>query len=548
MKLLAKNSTYNAEQILLVILDGVGFSKKDAASGNAVAGASLPTLNDLWKNHPTIQIAAHGKAVGMPSDEDMGNSEVGHNVLGCGRVFDQGAKLVSNSIQSGEMFSGNTWKNLIKNSLDHNSTLHFIGLLSDGNVHSHIDHLKAMILHAKAEKIKKIRIHTLLDGRDVPEKSALEYLLPFETFLSVLRSSDLDIKIASGGGRMTITMDRYEADWSMVERGWKVHVLGKGRAFSSAKEAIDTFRKEDPNIIDQYLPEFVVTENGLPVGKIQENDSVIFFNFRGDRSIEISRAFTETKFDKFNRESFPKVYFAGMMQYDGDSKIPENYLVNPPAIDRTMGEYLAKSNITQYAISETQKYGHVTFFWNGNKSDYFDKATETYIEIPSDIIPFDQAPKMKAKEVTNTLIPAMESKKYKFLRVNYANGDMVGHTGNYKATVDSLEFLDGCIAKLKKTAEETNTILLITADHGNADEMFQLDKKGNLLLDSEKKPSPKTSHTLNPVNFCLYDPKGKFSLNKDMPNPGLANIAATVLDLLGFEKPEDYNDSLIKRG
>ncbi len=546
MELLPKKTNLNAEQVLLVILDGVGYSKKNAESGNAVAGAHLPILNDLWTNHPTLQISAHGKAVGMPSDEDMGNSEVGHNVLGCGRVFDQGAKLVSQSIESGEMYQGRIWKELIQNTNEKNSTLHLIGLLSDGNVHSHIDHLKAMIQRAKQEKVHKIRIHILLDGRDVPEKSALDYLLPFEAFLDGLRDSNLDIKIASGGGRMTITMDRYEADWSMIERGWKVHVLGIGRFFSSAREAIETCRKEDPNVIDQYLPEFVISENGNPVGKIFDNDSVVFFNFRGDRSIEISRAFTEPNLDKINRQFFRKVYFAGMMQYDGDSKIPPNYLVNPPAIDRTMGEYLAKEKIPQYAISETQKYGHVTFFWNGNRSDYFDKSIETYVEIPSDVIPFDQAPKMKAEEVTNTLIPAMESKKYKFLRVNYANGDMVGHTGNYNATISSLNFLDECVGRLKKAANETNTVLLITADHGNADEMFELDKKGNLILDNEKKPSPKTSHTLNPVNFCLYDPKGKFTLKKEIKNPGLANIAATVLDLLGFEAPEGYHESLLE--
>lgn len=546
MKLLPKKTNLIAEQVLLVVLDGVGYSKKDASFGNAVAGAHLPNLNDLWINHPTLQISAHGKAVGMPSDEDMGNSEVGHNVLGCGRVFDQGAKLVSQSIESGEMYRGRIWRELIQNANENNSTLHLIGLLSDGNVHSHIDHLKAMIQRAKQEKVHKIRIHILLDGRDVPEKSALDYLLPFEAFLDGLRDSNLDIKIASGGGRMTITMDRYEADWSMIERGWKVHVLGIGRFFSSAREAIETFRKEDPNVIDQYLPEFVITENGKPIGKIYDNDSVVFFNFRGDRSIEISRAFTEPNLDKINRQFFPKVYFAGMMQYDGDSKIPANYLVNPPAIDRTMGEYLAKEKIPQYAISETQKYGHVTFFWNGNRSDYFDKSIETYIEIPSDVIPFDQAPKMKAEEVTNTLIPAMESKKYKFLRVNYANGDMVGHTGNYNATISSLNFLDECVGRLRKAATDTNTVLLITADHGNADEMFQLDKKGNLILDNEKRPSPKTSHTLNPVNFCLYDPKGKFTLKKEIKNPGLANIAATVLDLLGFEAPEGYHESLLE--
>jgi 2,3-bisphosphoglycerate-independent phosphoglycerate mutase len=545
MKLNKKQNSTPVNQVLLVILDGVGYTPRNKDQGNAIDAANMPTLKKLWNDHPTLPIQAHGKAVGMPSDEDMGNSEVGHNVLGCGRIFDQGAKLVSNSIDSGEMFEGEIWKNLINNCIQNNSTLHLIGLLSDGNVHSHVDHLNAMIQRAIKENIKKIRIHPLLDGRDVPEKSALEYIIPLENTIKELQKTGTDIEIASGGGRMTITMDRYEADWSMVERGWAFHVLGEGRAFSSASEAIETFRKEDPSVIDQYLPGFIIAKNGTPVGKVLDNDSVIFFNFRGDRAIEISRAFTEPDFKYFDRKYFPKVYFSGMMQYDGDLKIPKNYLVTPPAIDRTLGEYMAKSGITQYAISETQKYGHVTFFWNGNRSGYFDKSTETYFEITSDVIPFDQAPKMKAKEITDELIKAIESKKYTFLRVNYANGDMVGHTGNFKATVDGLEFLDTCIERLRETIEKTGGVMLITADHGNADEMYQLDKKGNVSISKENIPVPKTSHTLNPVNLVLYDPKSEKKLNPNITNPGLANIAGTVLDLLGYYTPEGYHPSLI---
>ncbi len=546
MQLISKHNVSSVQHVLLVILDGVGFSTKSAEFGNAVAGANIPFLKEIWNTFPTIQIRAHGTAVGMPSDEDMGNSEVGHNVLGCGRVFDQGAKLVTKSIESKEMFQGKVWKDCLNFVITNRGTLHFIGLFSDGNVHSHIDHLRAMIEQAKKENISKIRIHILLDGRDVPEKSALEYVIPFEEYLAKLRTEGLDICIASGGGRMTITMDRYEADWSMVERGWKTHVLGEGESFPSAQKAIEHFRNLDPSLIDQYLPAFVITKDGQPVGKIQDGDSVIFYNFRGDRAIEISRAFTEKEFKPFARK-LPNIYYAGMMQYDGDLKIPTNYLVSPPAIDRTLGEYMAKSKITQYAISETQKYGHVTYFWNGNRSGYFDENFETYVEIPSDIIPFDQAPRMKAKEITDELVKAIESRKYTFLRVNYANGDMVGHTGNYKATVEGLEFLDTCIQRLKEACEKTETVMLITADHGNADEMYQLDKKGNVQTTKEGKPVPKTSHTLNPVNFSIYDPKKRFLLNQEISKPGLANVAATILDLLGYEAPEDYYPSLLKR-
>lgn len=546
LKLVKKQNLKSVtDKVLLVILDGVGYTSKDANAGNAVAGAKLPTLNNLWNNHSTIHIKAHGTAVGMPSDEDMGNSEVGHNVLGCGRIFDQGAKLVSNSIDSGELFKGTVWKELLQNVKSKNSTLHFLGLLSDGNVHSHIDHLKALIANAKKENVKSVRVHILLDGRDVSEKSALEYIRPFEKFISDLRDDNFDIQIASGGGRMTITMDRYEADWSMVERGWNFHVKGEGRTFKSAEEAIETFRKEDPSVIDQYLPGFVIADEKGPVGKIKDGDSVVFFNFRGDRAIEISLAMTAEKFDKFNRGSKLDVYYAGMMQYDGDLKLPEKYLVSPPAIDRTLSEYLISENLHQFAISETQKYGHVTFFWNGNKSGYINKSLETFQEIPSDIIPFDQAPEMKAKEITDALVSALESKKYNFVRVNYANGDMVGHTGNYAATVRGLEFLDSCIARIQEACAKNGYTLLITADHGNADEMYQLDKKGNVQRAGEK-PVPKTSHTLNPVNLVIFDKENRWKLKGDS-NAGLANIAATVLDLLGYESPEGYRPSLLER-
>ncbi|EMK16154.1 2,3-bisphosphoglycerate-independent phosphoglycerate mutase [Leptospira kirschneri] len=543
---LSKKYTFRSRKVLLIILDGVGYSPKGPEFGNAIAGAKLPFLNRVWNQFPTLHLQAHGKAVGMPSDDDMGNSEVGHNVLGSGRIFDQGAKLVSNSIASGDIFNGQAWKEVIGNSKKNNSTLHLLGLFSDGNVHSHIDHTKALILRAILEKVPKIRLHILLDGRDVPEKSALDYLNPFETWLDSLRKDGTDIRIASGGGRMTITMDRYEADWSMVERGWKVHVKGEGRYFSSAKEAIETFRSEDPKIIDQYLPSFVISDNGKPVGKIQDGDSVVFTNFRGDRAIEISLAFTEKNFDKFDRGPLLNVLYAGIMQYDGDLKLPERFLVAPPAIDRTLGEYMANSNIPQYALSETQKYGHVTYFWNGNKSGYFDQNSEEYREILSDVIPFDQSPEMKALLITEALEKALNENKQDFYRVNYANGDMVGHTGNYPATVQAMEFLDGCVERLWKICEKQNIVLLITADHGNADEMFQLDKKGNVERDSHGNPIPKTSHTLNPVPISVLDPENKIRFRSNLSNPGLANVAATILDVMGYETPEGYSSSLIE--
>ena len=382
-----------AGPVLTVVMDGVGIAP--AGPTNAVSRAFTSTLDKLMTTRPMVTLKAHGTAVGLPTDDDMGNSEVGHNALGSGQVFAQGAKLVSQSIESGKMFESATWRELIANVKNNNSTLHFLGLFSDGNVHSHIDHLKAMILEAKKEGVKRVRLHILLDGRDVGETSALDYINPFEEFMAGLRAPDFDIMIARGGGRMQITMDRYEANWAMVERGWHTHVLGEGRQFASAAEAVKTYRDEY-HVIDQDLPAFVIAENGKPVGTIEDGDSVIFYNFRGDRSIEISRAFDapEGAFDKFDRVRVPKVVYAGMLEYDGDLHIPKKYLVNPPEITNTLGEYLAGTGVTQLAISETQKYGHVTYFWNGNRSGKFSEELETYIEVPSDVVPFEQRPWM----------------------------------------------------------------------------------------------------------------------------------------------------------
>ena len=362
--------------LLTIVMDGVGIAPANGA--NAVAAAHTPTLDYLLNNYPTIAIRAHGTAVGLPSDDDMGNSEVGHNALGSGQVFAQGAKLVSQSIETGKLFNSDTWCELVENVKNNNSTLHFIGLFSDGNVHSHIDHLKALIEAAKGSGVASVRIHILLDGRDVGETSALDYVLPFEEYIDGLRSVDFDIAIASGGGRMQITMDRYEANWAMVEAGWKTHVLGEGRQFASAEEAIRTYRDET-KVIDQDLPPFVIAKDGKPVGNIKDGDSVVFFNFRGDRSIEISKAFESgEEFAYFDRKRVPKVYYAGMLEYDGDLHIPSKYLVNPPEITNTMTEYLVSAGISELAISETQKYGHVTYFWNGNKSGKFSEELETY--------------------------------------------------------------------------------------------------------------------------------------------------------------------------
>lgn len=562
--------------VVVVVLDGVGIGRGD--EGDAVALARTPVIDRLRATCPEVRLKAHGTAVGLPSDDDMGNSEVGHNALGAGRVFDQGAKLVNAAIESGRLFEGKTWREAIARCRA-GGALHLIGLLSDGNVHSHIDQLFALIRRARGEGAERLFVHPLLDGRDVPETSALTYVDALEDLLASMRDSggaSRTYAIASGGGRMKVTMDRYEADWSVVERGWRAHVLGEARAFGSAREAIETYRRETPGIIDQFLPAFVVAGPAGPVGPIRDGDAVIFFNFRGDRAIEITRAFEEGDgFSKFDRGRRPDVLYAGMMQYDGDLGLPARFLVDPPAIERTLGFYLSTAGLRQLACAETQKYGHVTYFWNGNNTGIYDPAAgrfedvpgerveretyrgvvrarglETYIEVPSDRVPFEQRPWMKAAEVTDAVIEAMAAQRYDLVRVNYANGDMVGHTGDLRAAIQAVEAVDLSLGRLLAAIEQQGGVALVTADHGNSDEMYEIDKKtGKFTRDETGALRRKTSHTLSPVFLVVFDPEGRGRLEvaPGVTSPGLANVAATILTILGFESPEGFEPSLVRR-
>ncbi|MDR2499949.1 MAG: 2,3-bisphosphoglycerate-independent phosphoglycerate mutase [Treponema sp.] len=560
MEGLRKNPAWKGRRgpVVLVIMDGVGYGKY--REGDAVADSKMCCLAALRAKSPHTRLKAHGKAVGLPSDEDMGNSEVGHNAMGCGRVFQQGAALVSQSIASGALFNGPAWREIIAN-IKAGGALHFIGLFSDGNVHSHLDHLKAMIVRAKQDGVKRARIHALLDGRDVGETSALDYIDPFEAFLKEQNSPDFDARIASGGGRMWITMDRYGADWPMVERGWNAHVHGKGRQFASAREAVETYRKENPGVIDQDLKEFVITAAGpegerFPAGPIEDGDSAVYFNFRGDRALEITAAFEEERFDAFDRGRRPQVCYAGMMEYDGDAHVPKRYLVSPPAIDRTMGEYLAASGARTLAISETQKYGHVTYFFNGNRTGKFNEGLEDYREIKSDAVPFEQRPWMKCAEIADQVCAAIASGNYDFIRLNFPNGDMVGHTGVYQAAVCSMESMDIQLGRIARAVEKAGAALVITADHGNSDDMYEHDKKtGAVLYKAGGVPKAKTSHSLNPVPCVIYDPEfqGEYDAGEAggresclRQGLGISSIAATCLELLGYLPPGDYDPSVLK--
>jgi len=533
--------------VVLIVLDGVGLGPAD--EGNAWHLARTPVLDALVAAPIYGPLLAHGHAVGLPSDDDLGNSEVGHNALGAGRIFDQGAKLVSQAIASGAIFRGPTWQWLVDGVRAHGGALHLIGLWSDGNVHAHIDHAYAMIDRAREDGVKRVRLHLLLDGRDVGETSALDYIAPLEARIAELRTAGFDTQVASGGGRMFITMDRYEADWSMVERGWATHVHGDARHFVSASQAVNTFRAENPSISDQNLPAFVIDDgHGEPTGRILDGDSVVFFNFRGDRAIEITRAF-ETPvgaFQHFERGLVPSVRYAGMMQYDGDTQLPRRFLVTPPAFDRTVGEYLARNGVRQLAISETQKFGHVTYFFNGNNSEPFDKDLELYVEVPSERVDFSERPWMKAAEIVDRCLSDIDRFFPRFVRVNLANGDMVGHTGRLLSAILAMESVDLSLGRFLDGIRARHGCAIVLADHGNCEEMIERDKKtGKLIKGPDGRFKQRTSHTTNRVPCAIVGTNTDRLRWVGDANAGLANVAATCLALLGYAAPDDYLPCLV---
>ncbi len=537
--------------LLLVILDGFGIGKKDA--GDAVYAAH-PANITRWITETQAaqlfaQLKAHGPAVGLPSNEDMGNSEVGHNAMGSGQIYNQGAKLVNESLQSGRFFQTPTWNDLIGTAVRQQKTVHLMGLLSDGNVHSHIQQLFSILDGLVRTGIKRIRVHPLLDGRDVPPDSGLEYIDQLETKLHQLETQmQIDAKIGSGGGRMYVTMDRYESNWEIVRRGWDAHVRGfiapeditssYPGYFPSAKEAITTARRVYPQKLDQYNPPFVIVDAAhRPIGRMVDGDVVINFNFRGDRALEISKAFIIPSFSAFNRVEVPAVNYAGLLEYDTDKHIPSRYLVPPPDIKYISAQYLCQMKVKSFAIAETHKFGHVTYFWNGNRTGYINPNYEKYEEIvsePNEMI--ESHPEMRAHEVTQRLLKVLDE-GYQFIRVNYANGDMVGHTGNFQSCIRAVQTLDENVAKIVEKNKNKHGITIITADHGNIEE--KLDKQGRVV----------TSHSLNPVPFLIIDPDfhGEYRIDtRDISDPGISNVIATVINLIGYAAPNQYQRSLVK--
>ena len=524
--------------IVLAVLDGVGLAPD--GPGNAVSKARTEFLGQAARDYPHVALNASGEYVGLLPNQ-MGNSEVGHNTMGSGQIYKQAIAHIEKAFSSGEIWQSEAWQGAltrIKSENDTGSkgaTLHFAGIFSDGGVHSHISHLEQMVEKAYEAGVRRMRVHAIFDGRDVPPQSEPKFVRRFEDFAK--KFADADIRIASGGGRMVAVADRYENDWQVVARGWDMMVNGEADYFfRTAEEAINTLRRLDPNVQDQYLPPFVIVdENEQPVGKIEKGDALIYFDFRADRAIEIAQAFTYWDFPYFNRGSYTPddVYFVGMTEYNANTHVPEHRLVEPIRFNETLNRFLGERGVSQLAVSETVKFGHITYYFNGNS---YEKAPgEEFIQIDSYTEPFETRPWMRTAEITDAVINNLD--KYKFIRINYPGGDMVGHTANIDATIIAMEAIDLSLKRIYDQVREKGGCLMIVADHGNAEEL--LDQNGQ----------PKTSHTTNKIPCIICDDtvNRQYYQLAPLTEPGLANVAATIATLLGLgDFPSSWQESLIR--
>ena len=503
---------------MLMILDGFGVNEN--SEGNAVKLAKIPNINEIMKQYPNTIIHTSGLDVGLPEGQ-MGNSEVGHTNIGAGRIVYQELTRITKSIEDGDFFSNQELVSAIENCKKNNSKLHVLGLLSDGGVHSHMRHLFAILELAKRKDFEDVYVHCFLDGRDTPPASADGYIAELE---EKMKEKGVG-KIATISGRF-YAMDR-DKRWERIKEAYNALVNGEGHKFSSATAAIEnSYQKE---IFDEFVKPSVICKNDEPVATIGENDSVIFFNFRPDRAREITRAIVDPDFDGFER-NFVKTYFVTFTNYD-ETLLPYVHIAfKKEEIKNTFGEYISKLGLTQLRIAETEKYAHVTFFFNGGEEKQYEGEDRILIPSPK-VETYDMKPEMSAGEVTDKVVEAINSRKYDAIILNYANPDMVGHTGSLEATVKALEFLDGCVKRVVDAIENNDGTLLITADHGNAEQMIDY-KTGELH----------TAHTTNPVPLVLIGRDVKLKEGR------LADLAPTMLDLMNLAKPEEMTgESLIEK-
>ena len=504
---------------MLMILDGFGVNEN--SEGNAVKLAKIPNINEIMKQYPNTIIHTSGLDVGLPEGQ-MGNSEVGHTNIGAGRIVYQELTRITKSIEDGDFFSNSELIAAIENCKKNNSKLHILGLLSDGGVHSHMRHLFAILELAKRKDFEDVYVHCFLDGRDTPPASADGYIAELE---EKMKEKGVG-KIATISGRF-YAMDR-DKRWERVKEAYDALVNGEGHRFASATAAIEnSYQKE---IFDEFVKPSIICKNDEPVATIGENDSVIFFNFRPDRAREITRTIVDPDFDGFERKYF-KTYFVTFTNYD-ETLLPYVHIAfKKEEIKNTLGEYISKLGLTQLRIAETEKYAHVTFFFNGGEEKQYEGEDRILIPSPK-VETYDMKPEMSAGEVTDKVVDAINSKKYDVIILNYANPDMVGHTGSLEATIKALEFLDGCVKRVVDAIENNDGTLLITADHGNAEQMIDY-KTGELH----------TAHTTNPVPLVLI---GREDVK--LKEGRLADLAPTMLDLMNLEKPAEMTgESLIEK-
>ena len=496
---------------MLMILDGFGDNpNKD---GNAIKLANTPNIDKLIKKYPNTDIYTSGKYVGLP-DGQMGNSEVGHTNIGAGRIVYQELTRITKSIEDGDFFSNQELIAAIENCKKNNSKLHILGLVSDGGVHSHIRHLYGLLELAKRRDFEDVYVHCFLDGRDTPPASAEGYIIKLQ---EKMQEKGIG-KIASISGRF-YSMDR-DKRWQRVQKCYDALVKGEGLKANSAVKAIeDSYQKE---VFDEFVEPTVICNGEEPIAKIEENDSVIFFNFRPDRAREITRAIVDKDFNEFETKKM-NVYFVCFTNYD--ETMPNVHIAfKKETLHNTFGEVVSKAGLTQLRIAETEKYAHVTFFFNGGEEKQY--PGEDRILVPSPKVEtYDQKPEMSAYEVTDKVVEALENDKYDAVILNFANTDMVGHTGSLEAAIKAVEAVDECVGRIVKVIEEKKGNLIITADHGNAEQMIDY-----------KTGEPHTAHTTNPVPIILITDNPSYKLKE---NGKLADLAPTMLELMGLEKPQE---------
>ncbi len=509
----------NKKTTMLMILDGFGINENE--EGNPVKMANIPNINEIMKQYPNTIIHTSGLDVGLPEGQ-MGNSEVGHTNIGAGRIIYQELTRITKSIEDGDFFSNQELVAAIDNCKKNNSKLHILGLLSDGGIHSHIRHLVAILELAKRKDFEDVYVHCFLDGRDTPPASADTYI----TFLEEKMKEKGIGKIATIAGRF-YAMDR-DKRWQRVEKAYNAIVKGEGEKYNSASAAIEnSYQKET---FDEFVVPSVICKNDEPVAKIEENDSVIFFNYRPDRAREITRAIVDPEFSEFERD-YLKTHFVTFTNYDETLLPYVNVVFKKEEIKNTFGEYLSKKGLTQLRIAETEKYAHVTFFFNGGEEKQYEGEDRILIPSPK-VETYDMKPEMSALEVTEKAVEAINSRKYDAIILNFANPDMLGHTGSIDATVKALESLDSCVKQVVDAIEANEGTVLITADHGNAEQMIDY-----------KTGEPHTAHTTNPVPLVVV---GRDNIK--LKEGRLADLIPTMLELMNLEKPEEMTgESLIEK-